>query len=220
MVTMIEAEPGAGFGLTRGANWPGGPCPMLLTPRLAYQREFFGDGMFSSGPGGAIFRTDVFRQLGGFVDEGAASDHLFWMRACTKFNVVLLPGDLFWYRVHPAQEYQSERAQRQYAKMPGWIWQALNAPECPLTPEEREQAKRNRAYHLAKRTLQDVRRGRWRFAWSRFRQSQMTPGDWLRYLRPPKRTAFAGTPLDANGEFVTPKWASRNSEDASRARAR
>jgi len=220
MVAMIESEPDAGFGLSRGANWPGGPCPMLLTPRMAYQREFFGDGMFSSGPGGAIFRTAVFRELGGFADEGAASDHLFWMRACTTHSVLLLPGDLFWYRVHPAQEYQSERAQRQYAKMPGWIWQALNAPECPLTPEEREQAKRNRAYHLAKRTLQDVRRGRWRFAWARLRQSRMSAVDWLRYLRPPRRSAFAGTPLDANGDFVTPKWASRNSEDASRARAR
>jgi glycosyltransferase involved in cell wall biosynthesis len=220
MVAMIECEPSAGFGLSRGANWPGGPCPMLLTPRMAYQREFFGDGMFSSGPAGAIFRTAVFRQLGGFVDEGAASDHLFWMRACTTINVVLLPGDLFWYRMHPAQEFQSERARRQYAKMPGWIWEALHAPECPLTPEEREQAKRNRAYHLAKRTLQDVRRGRWRFAWARLRQSRMTLGDWLRYLRPPRRSAFAGTPLDAHGDFVTPRWASPKSEDVSGAGTR
>ena len=206
MVPMFLSEQSAGFGLSTGRYWPGGPCPMLLTPRMAYQREFLGDGMFQAGPGGSIFRTEVFKALGGFVDEGAPSDHLFWMRACTKVNVLLMPGDLFWYRMHPQQEFQSITAQLQMAKMPGLIWEALRAPECPLTAEEREQARCNRAYHLAKRTLQDVRRGRWRIAAERLRLSKMTAGDWLRYLRRPKRHAFAGTPLAPHGEFVTPSW--------------
>jgi glycosyltransferase involved in cell wall biosynthesis len=209
MVSMMDAEPRAGFGLSTGAAWPGGPCPMLLTPRMAYQREFFGGGLFQCGPAGAIFRTETFRQLGGFVDSGAASDHLFWMRACMTVNVLLLPADLFWYRIHPSQEFQSERAQRQYAKMAGSIWQALDAPACPLTPAEREQARRNRAYHLAKRTLEDVRRGRWRIAAERLRFSNMTVGDWLKYLRRPRRNAIAGTPLAADGDFVTPSWVHR-----------
>ena len=209
MVAMLRSEPAAGFGLSTGNHWPGGPCPMLLTPRMAYQREFFGEGLFNGGPGGALFRADVFRQLGGFVDAGAPSDHLFWMRACTTVNVLLMPADLFWYRMHPSQEFQSLTAQLQNAKMAGLIWQMLDAPECPLTAGERKQAKRNRAYHLAKRTLQDARRGRWRIARERLRQSTMTAGDWLRYLRPPRRNAFAGTPLDADGDFVTPSWVNK-----------
>ena len=140
MVPMLLSEPRAGFGLSTGTLWPGGPCPMLLTPRMAYQREFLGAGLFMCGPSGAIFRTDVFRRLGGFVDEGAPSDHLFWMRACTTVNVLLLPADLFWYRVHPQQEFQSAAGAQQYARVAGWLWRALDAPECPLTPEEREQA--------------------------------------------------------------------------------
>ena len=210
MVPMLLAEPTAGFGLSTGNHWPGGPCPMLLTPRMAYQREFFGEGLFNCGPGGALFRADAFRQLGGFVDAGAPSDHLFWMRACTQVNVLLMPADLFWYRVHPTQEFQSLAAQMQNARVAGLIWQALHARECPLTPEEREQAKRNRAYHLAKRTLQDVRRGRWRIAVERLRQSTMGVGDWLRYLRTPKRNAFAGTPMDAGGEFIVPSWVKKS----------
>ena len=209
MVPMLLSEPTAGFGLSTGNHWPGGPCPMLLTPRMAYQREFFGEGLFNCGPGGAIFRTDVFNQLGGFVDEGAPSDHLFWMRACKTVSVVLMPADLFWYRMHPSQEFQSLAAQLQNAKMAGLVWQALHAPDCPLTADEREQARRNRAYHLAKRTLQDMRRGRWRIAVERLRLSTMTAGDWLRYLRTPKRNAFAGTPLDGDGEFVMPSWVNR-----------
>jgi glycosyltransferase involved in cell wall biosynthesis len=209
MVSMLKSEPRAGFGLSSGGTWPGGPCPMLLTPRMAYQREFFGGGIFMCGPAGAIFRAEVFRALGGFADVGVPSDHVFWMRACTTENVLLLPGDLFWYRLHPHQEFQSETGQRQYARVPGWIWQALHAPDCPLTADEREQAKRNRAYHLARRTLQDIRRGRWRIAAERLRRSAMTAGDWLRYLRPPSRNPFAGTPTGADGEFVMPSWVTK-----------
>jgi hypothetical protein len=180
---------------------------MLLTPRMAYQREFFGSGLFMCGPAGALFRTDAFRRLGGFVDNGVASDSLFWLRACATEHIVLFPADLFWYRMHPAQEFQSAKGQREYARVPGAFWRALDAPDCPLTPEERHRAKRNRAFHLAKRTLQDLRRGRWRFAFDRLRYSNMTAADWLRYLRRPERQIFAGTPLGPGGEFVTPRWA-------------
>jgi glycosyltransferase involved in cell wall biosynthesis len=206
MVPMLLSEPTAGFGLSSGSAWPGGACPMLLTPRMAYQREFFGGGLFMCGPAGALFRAEAFRRLGGFSDEGVPSDSLFWLRACASEHIVLFPADLFWYRLHPSQEFQSAKGQREYARVAGVFWRALDAANCPLTPGEREQAKRNRAFHLAKRTLQDVRRGRWRFAWERLRQSSMTAGDWLRYLRPPVRQVFAGTPCGPDGGFVTPEW--------------
>jgi glycosyltransferase involved in cell wall biosynthesis len=207
MVPMLQAEPRAGFGLSAGNTWPGGPCPMLLTPRMAYQREFFGEGLFMCGPAGALFRAEVFRRLGGFRDEGVPSDSLFWLRACATEPIVLFPADLFWYRTHRSQEFLSAKGQREYARVAGLVWRALDAPECPLTLEERKQAKRNRAYHLLKRTLQDLRRGRARFAWDRLRHSNMTLDDWLRYLRPPARMKFAGTPLGPDGDFVTPAWA-------------
>jgi hypothetical protein len=207
MVTMLQSEPRAGFGLSSGWAWTGGPCPMLLTPRMAYQREYFGEGLFLCGPSGAIFRAEVFRELGGFVDEGAPSDYYFWLRACTRVNALLLPADLFWYRMHPSQEFQSAIAQIQYGRAAGVGWRALDAPECPLTPAERERAKRNRAYHLAKRTYEDVRRAHWASASRRLRGSGLRASDWLRYLRPPKRDAFAGTPLADDGEFLIPSWA-------------
>lgn len=207
MVSMLRAEPRAGFGLSSGSRWSGGPCPMLLTPRMAYQREFFGEGLFFCGPAGALFRSEVFRDLGGFSDEGVASDHLFWMRACKTVSVLLMPADLFWYRLHPTQEFQSARGRREYARVPGLVWCALHDADCPLTPEEREQAKRNRAYHVARRTFEDLRRGRAAFAWNRLRYSNMGPGDWLRYLRWPRRDAFAGTPLGPDGDVSLPAWA-------------
>ena len=46
MAEPLEAEPRAGFALSGSRNWPGGRCPMRLTPRLAYEREFLGSGLF------------------------------------------------------------------------------------------------------------------------------------------------------------------------------
>ena len=70
MVPALRGEPRAGFGLSSSRAWPGGAVPMLLTPRQSYQREFLGFGLFMCGPAAALFRTDVFRDLGGFEDYG------------------------------------------------------------------------------------------------------------------------------------------------------
>ena len=138
---------------------------MLLTPRMAYQREFFGEGLFMCGPAGAIFRPEVFRELGGFADRGrrVGSSVLDARvhddeRAAAAGRSVLVPA---------APRRRNSRARRASASTracPASSGARSTRPDCPLTPEEREQAKRNRAYHLARRTLQDLRRGRWRLA--------------------------------------------------------
>ena len=205
MVAMLTAHPEAWFGLSSGACWPGGPCPMLLTPRMCYQREFLGAGLFMCGPSGAMFRREAFHALGGFEDIGAPSDYLFWLRACARAHVVLLPADLFWYRMHPAQEFQSGAATRQYATLGRYVWAALGADACPLEPDEREQARRNVMGKLVKATLVDLRWGR--FDVARVRLAAAPPlADWLRYLRRPRRDQFVGTPLDPSGDFQTPDW--------------
>lgn len=206
MVGHLEAEPRAGFALSTAWAWPGGPMPMLLTPRQCYQREFLGFGMFMCGPACGLFRTDVFRDLGGFPDEGVHSDHLFWLKACARQHVLLLPADLFWYRTHAGQEYASDRAAREYARVPGRVWAALADAACPLDGADLEQARRNHAWGVFKHTARDVRAGRLGLAVYRLRAAGMSPADWLRYLRRPRRTATAGVPVDASGDPPTPAW--------------
>jgi glycosyltransferase involved in cell wall biosynthesis len=206
MVSLLSAEPSAGFALSSSTAWPGGPAPMLSTPRLSYQREFLGFGLFNAGPAGALFWTRTFRALGGFEDHGAASDNIFWLRACAKYSVVLVPGDLFWYRLHPGQSQQSTAAARAYALVPSYQWRALASADCPLTRDERAQARRNVAFSTAKQIWRTLRRGDWAQAVWRLRRSGIAPVEWLQYLRPPQRSALAGTPLDPNGEYVIPAW--------------
>src|SRR3954452_11951093 len=122
MVRALEGEPSAAFALSGSHHWPGGPCPMLLTPKLAYEREFLGSGLFHLGPAAALFRADAFRDLGGFPTAGVASDYLFWLDACAKANVLLVSADLFYYRIHPGQELCDPRAEAEYARAGRAAW--------------------------------------------------------------------------------------------------
>jgi glycosyltransferase involved in cell wall biosynthesis len=216
MVSALETYPEAGFALSAGSYWHGGPCPALSTPRLSYRREFLGYGMFMCGPACAMFRREVFRDLGGFENLGVQSDHLFWLRACARVPVVLVPGDLFWYRVHAQQELQSDRAERDALLVPPRVWAALHAPDCPLDMAEREVAKRNHVYVVARDAWRAARQGRWRLAAARVRQSGLTVAEWMRYLRPAVRRADAGTPVDAAGECVLPRMDARPTRGAAR----
>jgi glycosyltransferase involved in cell wall biosynthesis len=203
MVRALESEPRAGFAMSSGRHWPGGPCPMLSTPRMSFQREFLGSGMFGMGPGIGLFRTAVFRELGAFPEAGPHSDFLFWLHACARVNVLLVPADLLWYRVHSEQEPHTpfERAAT-YVK----VWQALTSPNCPLAEIDLAQAKRNWVFVVTKEIISAVLRGHWRLALYSIRASGIPVLEWIRYLRQPCRSAFAGTPLDENGEYLIPEF--------------
>jgi glycosyltransferase involved in cell wall biosynthesis len=194
MVEALEAEPRAGFALSASRYWSGAPCPMLLTPTLAYEREFLGTGVFHLGPAAAMFRTEVFRDLGGFPLAGVASDYLFWLSACTKVNVLLVPGDLFHYRIHPGQLLADPRIDVEYAKAASVTWAMLNSEACPLDAAGREQAKRNFMYIAARESYRYLRRRRFASAVAVIRHAGVTPVEWVRYLRPPRRSNWAGTP--------------------------
>ncbi len=206
MMRLLSHEPGAGFALSAGRTWAGGPCPMLLTPRMAYEREYLGQGLSFCGPSGALFRTEVLRSLGGFPDRGVASDYCFWLKACAVASVVLVPADLFWYRIHPGQELRSERAARDYAIGQGESWRALLAPECPLDGPTLELAKRNCVFVLMKLSWRDLKAGRWSLIRLRLQSSGIRLGDILRHRPRRARDPLAGTPLSEDGEYLVPDW--------------
>lgn len=197
MAEALSAEPRAGFALSSSRNWPGGPCPMLLTPRLSYEREYLGTGLFQAGPASALFRTDVFRSLGGFPDEGVASDMLFWIQACARVNLLLVPGDLFYYRVHVGQELARPENTVRYAQARAAAWRMLNSPECPLDHAVLDRAKTNFLWAASRDAYRQIRGGRFAAAAAIVRFLGLGVADWIRYLRPPNRNPNAGTPAES-----------------------
>lgn len=200
MVRSLAAEPSAAFALSGPRSWSGGPSPMLLTPKLAYEREFLGTGLFHLGPAAALFRTKAFRDLGGFVDAKQASDYMFWAKACARVNVLLTCGDLFYYRVHTGQEVVKPESDIEYAKAAGFVWRMLNGPECPLEGAALNRARRNFVYTQARGIYRHLRRKRFASARAIATEVGITPGEWMRYLGRPHRTNGAGTPRTHNGQ--------------------
>jgi glycosyltransferase involved in cell wall biosynthesis len=220
MVPPMLAEPAASIGLSLSKAFSGGPSPMLLTPRLSYQREFLGQGMFMGGPACGIFRRAEFLELRGFPERGVPSDLIFWLYACARVNVLTLPGDLFWYRIHPAQEAQNPSAAEDYTWTTLEEWNALAARSCPLTPDEIERARRTVVVKCVKAMAADIRGGRWNLARLRYARSGLSPGDMAKYLRRPRRGLFPGTPLTPDGEFIIPDWSHYQVEAPTARRAR
>src|SRR5262245_10462203 len=197
MVHYLSSAPSAAFALSAHRAWPGAPCPIASTPYLSYQREFLGFGMFNQGPANALFRTEAFRRLGGFDDVGPHSDLAFWLRACRSVSVLLIPADLYWYRVHEGQHLRTLQSAFDQARAARFYWEALSHPECPLRGAELGLARRNVAFATAKLAYRALKRGRLQLAAVHLRQSGLSAGEWARYLRPPRRAAAAGAPQPA-----------------------
>ena len=204
MVAAMAAAPDAAVGLSQGRSWPGGACPMVLTPQLAYTREFLGHGLFQCGPGGSIIRREAFDAVGGFRTAGIHSDYLLWLDMARRFSFVLMPADLFWYREHTEQDFRSSRAVRDYARLAGEVWKTLHDPACPLQGRALEIARRNQTYNVVKQLWRDVKRGDVATALYRVRHAGLSPADWFRYLRQPLRQANAGTPPACGGGASAP----------------
>jgi len=194
MVRYLSGIHAAAFALSAHRAWPGVACPMVSTPYLSYQREFLGFGMFNQGPANALFRTDSFRRLGGFDDLGPHSDLAFWLRACRSVNVVLIPADLYWYRVHDGQHLRTAEAAFDQARAARFYWEALRHPECPLRGADLRMARRNVAFAAAKLAMRALKGGHLQLATAYLRHSGLSAGEWARYLRPPHRAAAAGAP--------------------------
>jgi Glycosyl transferase family 2 len=205
MAKALAGEPQAAFAVSCFKRWVGGPCPILSTPAMTYRRDLLGaEGIMWAAPGHLLFRTNAFRDLGCFPELGAFSDSVFLVQACAKVSVVLVPGDLFWYRAHPQQE---PVLPEDWALRCATMWKMLESKHCPLTGPELEQAKRNWCWRVGRYSWEEAVRGRWKAAMTIARGSGISCAQWFHYLRRPQRSDAAGVPMDENGEYPIPSIA-------------
>lgn len=107
LVAMMEKHPDAGYGLCSLIQVVERPYPFLLSPKDAYLHHYTNVGLFHKAPLSAIIRRDVFEEAGGFGNIRMAGDFEMWHRLSQKYNVLLMPDGVVWYREHDAQEVNS-----------------------------------------------------------------------------------------------------------------
>ncbi len=108
LVKMMEQFPTSGWGL---CSFPQveKPYPFVLTPKEAYMYNYFESGIFHKAPLSAIIKRITFEEIGGFADIRMAGDFEMWHRLAQKYNVVLMPDGIVWYRKHGEQEIKHYR---------------------------------------------------------------------------------------------------------------
>ena len=136
MVRFTEQFPQAGFGL---AAYPDDdrPYPYLLTPHEIYLESFTRSNHFDRAPGSGLIKTEAFNAVGGFSGKRMVGDYEFWFKIARYYSMVKLPMDLYWNRIHPDQESQTEFARKNYVTLRKQVMEeALSHPDCPLTPAD------------------------------------------------------------------------------------
>lgn len=160
MVHCMQLQPTAYFGLLCTKLYRQAPFPILVNKETAYRHYFF-DKALIIGPSAAIIRKDAFDEVGGFSGKPFVGDVELWLTLSQKYNLVRMPSDLIWYRLHEMQESKRElldplNSIRRY-KVYKW---ALEHEHCPLPEKERVIALKklinNSIRHLTKTNLKKL----------------------------------------------------------------
>ncbi len=94
-----------------------------------------------------LLNWDAFKRIGGFSGARMIGDYEFWFRIARYYSMVILPRDLYYYRVHDGQEQNSAYA-KNYRKLRQAVFiAAMTHPDCPL------KGKRSKEYQ--KKELQE-----------------------------------------------------------------
>lgn len=148
MVSMMDRFPGAGWGLCSMEPNNERIFPFSLSPSEAYRYHYFGPGLFRRSPLSSIIRKDVFDEVSGFRAMRMVGDYDMWQRLAMRFDVVLMPQGMVWYRSHGDQEFKNFlNYLPDYEKVK---LEHLYSGNCPLQKTEREKIVRSERRKLLK----------------------------------------------------------------------
>ncbi len=63
------------------------------------------NGLLFPGPGNFLYNRKVFQEIGGFEDCGLSSDNFLTLKIASKYPIVIIQRDLYYWRRHAQQQY-------------------------------------------------------------------------------------------------------------------
>lgn len=83
--------------------------PFQIASDEVIRKHFFEQQVLNIGPGGTILKRSFFERIGGYpVKYGPANDMYFNLKAASNSNMVMLPFDFLFYRIHDGQEINNK----------------------------------------------------------------------------------------------------------------
>jgi len=142
LVYHFEKFPDAAYGLCSLPQDDDRIYPFQLTPEEAYYRHYFTKKIiFHKAPLSSIIKKEYFDKVDGFTGKRMVGDFEMWNILSRKFQVVLLPSDIVWYREHNEGEMQHARDNSaQMFEYQITEEHLLKSPDCPLSKEHQKKA--------------------------------------------------------------------------------
>jgi glycosyltransferase involved in cell wall biosynthesis len=142
MVSGMERNPQAAWGISSLQPDNTIPFPFVLDPKGSYNYHFFGPGLFHKGPLAVIIKKETFDSTGPFSTQRMISDTDLWYKLALKHPVVLFQDGVVWQRRHPNQELSD---QKNYITAGEKLkWKYLLSEDCLLTREQVRKVKSGR----------------------------------------------------------------------------
>ncbi len=142
LVFYMEQFPDAAYGLCSLSPDTETPYPFQLSPQQAYRRHYINDKWtFHKAPLSSIIKKEYFDKTGGFSGKQYLGDFELWNILSQKYNVVLMPEGIIWYRTHQNQQYTANKTNP--AINLSYIvlqHQLLESEDCPLSESEKRTA--------------------------------------------------------------------------------
>lgn len=155
MVEAMEKYPEACMGLASANFSTKQKYPVMLTPEESYKYHFFTRGFLYTGPTGAIYKTEYFRNSGGFqVEYAVAADFGFNIKAALSAPIVVFQSDLFWWRQHENQEIKKH--EDKYLLLNHQIHRELVFENTNIPATDRKHIKRNYQTLYARKAIHAI----------------------------------------------------------------
>ncbi len=140
MVSAMEQFPDAALGISTAPGQDLQPYPYSLPPREAYLKNFYGPGIFNTGPSGLIIKTTCFFEVDGFSGTRYIGDTEINLRLAARWPVVLTGPSLVFWRIHAGQEFSAGLTGTGYLEVSlPMLEKELSRDNCPLSAAEVKQ---------------------------------------------------------------------------------
>ncbi len=113
MMDAMLRFPGAGLGFSVKYKDSEMPYPYLLSSAEALLTHYLSYELLMIGPSGLVIKREAFEKLNGFEEYGMPSDNHLSLKIASRFPVVALQRDLFWWRPHPQQVFSLNKNNHQ-----------------------------------------------------------------------------------------------------------
>jgi glycosyltransferase involved in cell wall biosynthesis len=156
-VSSIDQFPDSGLCVSHNSGQMEDPFPVFVDRKDVLRHHFFTSGILNIGPSGTIIRKEAFDRVGGFSGKRMVGDTELWYALSCRYDVVVSPPSLIFWRRHDGQEFFDGLNSGLYDELTlGVIRELFGSQHCTLSSEERTRLLRRYKFMTSRKLLKSL----------------------------------------------------------------